>query len=1047
MAIQLRSIVTQLDANSSKFLRGMQEASNAVTRFENKVTRQLKNVAKAFTSLNTLIGGALAAGIIAMVSRFTDAADALLKFSIRIGSTVEDLSRLGFVAERSGVSVETLNSSLQRQTNRVGLAIEGNTRYIQVLSDLGIQISEIENLSPDETFLRIVQAMEGLESQTKRVTAAQALWGREGTALLQIVDAGTQGIEEMMMRADELGLTLTTQAAQGSAKFNDALTDLTSSLRGLANTVLPLLLPPLTALVDFATAAVQSLKRIADNIAEPFRRAARFMRELGILPAARAAADGIDKLTRSQVDYTRSAEDMVEAATKANQVYADNNKEIKPLIIGIESGSRSVQRFIESLEAQRREFQNTQEKIEALVAWFDRLDPAEQVQNWEFLNSKLKEFGATVEDDVTRPVQEFADEVEDSLIDVDDAFAQTFDDMLNRSQSVFESMKEIAIRVLRDIIQAYATEKIVGPIVDIITSAGRGGTRPSGPSGGGAGEETGGTIATGILSAIGGIFGGIAGAAIGAAAGSILSNLIGSDQRIKETQLLIANLNRELTGPLTANIPSPFGPSISFGFNRVGGQGQLSNPRARQILDALEEAGELLTAIDQILADTLSQTQISNIGNILADLPSGSRNFFPENIDDFIRERFGAIFSAIDESLGQVFSEFAEEYESDDLIRYAEEIARIHALFEDGRNIFTDVGTAAETVNVLLSEFARNGEALSDVLARINSANGILGALGLDTDTAAGSRFNLSILEALGGNAGRLQELVGGFLDSFFSEIENLERAQQRLGGIVPELLTRLDTSRETFATDFMSRLMEGLLSPEDVVAFLEAGEALTSLIDLEERLTNLRREEAQSAVRAQIDALMASSQAIDEQIQAQRRLRSEIESIAVAISSSFGDTVEQIRFSLLNQPNQVRFLELTIEQLTDSLANIADPQALQETLDEINRKSLQLFNLLDPVEQGRRGEDIIRGLSDALVAGQERLTELSDEAFSREQELIEEQNRIQDQIADRQAEAAQRQSQAAATFIAAVGDFEDAIAQPINIQVTVATENDLVGA
>lgn len=1098
MAI-LRDLLTRLDADSSKFLRGFDQATNAVQRFEQNTTRRINAVGRAFTGLGGILAGAAAlGGIGTYITRFADATDELGKFSARIGDSIEDLSRLGYVAELSGVSMETLNNSLRAQSNRIGLAEQGNEAYIETLERVGISVEEIAALDPSDSFLRIVQGMEGVEDASERVAIAQRLWGAQGTALLQIVDAGTESINEMMQEADALGRTLSGEAAQDAAAFNDAISRLTSTFGGMVNSIVQSVLPAITWLIEGITSTIQVISNWGRAVANVWDALLRTIRDgigriLNLVPSAVAEqirswtglSEAIDETSDSARDSQRVFDDTLaqaEAMSDASRVQTRNLENNKRAIDDIESSTvrfnDSLEKQVENLrdvevvngrlvvtirdntdalddyrlelEQQLTAYDLNQEKIAELVAWYERLDPEDRARQLEFFRNELRRLGDDTDTYGVEAAERWENALTDTLTGLIGSFSRFWDDIISGNRTTFGALRSIALETLQDIIDTYATQPIVASIQSSV--AGLFGGGPSGGAAGGGGLLGG--IIGNVVSGLSGLLSGVVGGLVSTGVGSLLGSLLGDgEQRVKESQLLAGNFFGGLSGPLTISTPSPFGPDIGFGFNRIGNEGQLSNQDAADILETLESASQIIVGIDELIISTLDSLQVQSIGERINNL-RGSLNYDPANVDQFIERRFELIFGSIDEALGEVFASFSENYEADELLRFAADFAGLQDIFARGGTVFTDVSTAAETITLLLGDMAVQGEALSDVLQRISAANGILGVLGLTGETAGGAAFNLDVLGEFGGDLGRLNELVSGFFDNFFTEAENLERRQQLLEPVVSDLLGGLGVGREGFAQQFLESLEEGLLSPEQVATWLEASEVLAELISLEDQLTAIREGELQqareaeiTAINAQIDVLRNSAAAIGVQIDAQRTLRAEIEAVSATIDRTFGAAIENIQFSILDREGQAQFLEDQIDSLTEGLGAISDPAELQRVLDEISGKTLQFFNLFDPETQRTISDELIEDLRAVQQIGQERLTELDEIAHDREMQLLEEQRALEEQIAEQIAEAAALQAQSTLQFSESVTDFALATQTPQTVQVIVDAPSEIGAA
>ncbi|GAF79210.1 unnamed protein product, partial [marine sediment metagenome] len=86
---------------------------------------------------------------------------------------------------------------------------------------------------------------------------AMDLFGaRAGPQLLPLLKAGEGGIEDLMNKAKELGITMSTEAATKAAEFTDRMTDLKGSLAGAGRTIGDTLIPAIIPMIEKVTEIV-----------------------------------------------------------------------------------------------------------------------------------------------------------------------------------------------------------------------------------------------------------------------------------------------------------------------------------------------------------------------------------------------------------------------------------------------------------------------------------------------------------------------------------------------------------------------------------------------------------------------------------------------------------------------------------------------------------------------------------------------------------------------------------------------------------------------
>ena len=223
-----------------------------------KTGGRVGGLAGRFGGLGKAIGGVatVAAGlflargagaILGKASAFLETGDALDKMNQRLGISVETLSAWSFAAQQSGTDLETLDKAILKQSRLVTDASEGNQTAIDTLKLLGLQYSDLEGLSPEDTFRRITEALGGIEDPTRRAAAAQEAFGRSGAAILPL--AGN--LEDLEEQARRTGNVMSTETAQAAARFNDVINTTKNRVSGLALQGFGFLLPHMEAAARF----------------------------------------------------------------------------------------------------------------------------------------------------------------------------------------------------------------------------------------------------------------------------------------------------------------------------------------------------------------------------------------------------------------------------------------------------------------------------------------------------------------------------------------------------------------------------------------------------------------------------------------------------------------------------------------------------------------------------------------------------------------------------------------------------------------------------
>jgi hypothetical protein len=220
---------------------------------------------KAFgAGLQTIGKGFMAAGggvlgfMAGAVKAFSAGTHELLEMSQRTGVSVEALSELGFAAAQSGLDMEGLEKGLRKMQKTAGEAALGSDSANEALSRLGLTAADLIQLAPERQFELIADRLSQIKDPTLRAALAMEIFGKSGTELLPLMQDGAKGIEALRKRAQELGLTVSTETAEQAALLHDALKALWLVGKKLYTTIGAALAPVFTALAESVTRAVVS---------------------------------------------------------------------------------------------------------------------------------------------------------------------------------------------------------------------------------------------------------------------------------------------------------------------------------------------------------------------------------------------------------------------------------------------------------------------------------------------------------------------------------------------------------------------------------------------------------------------------------------------------------------------------------------------------------------------------------------------------------------------------------------------------------------------
>lgn len=237
--------------------------------------------------LSSVAGLAGAAGFGMLIKNSMQTADALAKTSDALGIATEKLATLRYMGDLAGVSSEQMDEHLKKMTRSLGEAAQGGGAAAKTLAMLRLDTQQLIQLSPDQQYLAIADAINGLGTQAEKAAAASDIFGKSGINMLNVMADGSESFRQAEEEATRFGLAISRVDAAKIEMANDAFTRVGKVVEGMGNAM--------------AITAAPLLEDIANKFvnlvggADGFRNAAQFMTDV-VLNAVGLLANGFHAL-------------------------------------------------------------------------------------------------------------------------------------------------------------------------------------------------------------------------------------------------------------------------------------------------------------------------------------------------------------------------------------------------------------------------------------------------------------------------------------------------------------------------------------------------------------------------------------------------------------------------------------------------------------------------------------------------------------------------------------------------------------------------------
>lgn len=215
----MEELVVRIKADASQLERELKKAQGVVQQSGKGMSSALSGVAAQARALLPVLS---AATFVAFAKGAFEAADRLNDLSQRTGVAASTLSALNIPLKQSGSSVEEFASSINRMNNFVGEAAKGISKdALKAFDDLGLSVRKLEQLSPEDQFSEIADALSKMGSQSEMTNAGMAIFGRSFATLIPLIKESNGNLDQFIEKLKTQGSSLSEEQLKRIDEYGD----------------------------------------------------------------------------------------------------------------------------------------------------------------------------------------------------------------------------------------------------------------------------------------------------------------------------------------------------------------------------------------------------------------------------------------------------------------------------------------------------------------------------------------------------------------------------------------------------------------------------------------------------------------------------------------------------------------------------------------------------------------------------------------------------------------------------------------------------------
>jgi len=254
-------------ANSLKSLKtATSDMSSAWGSLGNSIISPLKTIAS--------VGAIVSATLYGVAMKTATWGDAAFKTAKIVGMTTQAYSEMQYAGELSGLSAGDFASAMTKLNKTMVLAMRGNNEAVLTFRRVGRAVRGANNemVGTEEMLMSVSDQIRAMTDRgvddIHKISLATAVFGRSGAQMLPFLELGREGVQKLREEAVALGITFDDITGAEAEKFNDSLSKLKASFRGVITAIGNELIPVFTQVNGTISAWVMSNRDIISSKAK-----------------------------------------------------------------------------------------------------------------------------------------------------------------------------------------------------------------------------------------------------------------------------------------------------------------------------------------------------------------------------------------------------------------------------------------------------------------------------------------------------------------------------------------------------------------------------------------------------------------------------------------------------------------------------------------------------------------------------------------------------------------------------------------------------------
>ena len=184
-----------------------------------------------------------------------------------LGIATDAFQELRYAADKSGISIDTIDDSLKELQIRAVDATTGSGEAFDAFNKLGVKTTDFAGRmrEPLELLEEVADKLLLLPTQSDRIWVLDSMLGDQGAEMLKMLNTGSFGLKKMRQEARFLNYVIDDKSLNKAVSFNRNIKNMKNAFKSFSNTMVSSVTPAMNFFVNLSSHVLSSMNNMENK--------------------------------------------------------------------------------------------------------------------------------------------------------------------------------------------------------------------------------------------------------------------------------------------------------------------------------------------------------------------------------------------------------------------------------------------------------------------------------------------------------------------------------------------------------------------------------------------------------------------------------------------------------------------------------------------------------------------------------------------------------------------------------------------------------------